>query len=211
MSILNSYPEPDLMSSHAQIAFRHQKVIFVSPPSIYLRMASRLEKESSAVESNIRCVADLEQRFEDHRSPKDLIADVIGGFSGSIWFVVIHVIIFTFWFLVNTGVLSFLPKFDPYPFILLAMIVSVEGVLLSTFVLMKQNRMQQRSDARDNLNLQIDLLAEKEVTKALQLLRAISKKLDIPELENDEELREMVDNTSVGSLAKRIQQDIPSA
>ncbi len=109
----------------------------------------------------------------------------------------------------NTGVLPFLPKFDPYPFILLAMIVSVEGVLLSTFVLMKQNRMQQRSDARDNLNLQIDLLAEKEVTKALQLLRAISQKLDIPELEQDEELQEMAGNTSVDSLAKRIQDDIP--
>lgn len=165
----------------------------------------------STVESNIRCVADLERGFEDHRSPKDLIADVIGGFSGSIWFVVIHVILFTFWFLVNTGVLPFVPKFDPYPFILLAMIVSVEGVLLSTFVLMKQNRMQQRSDARDHLNLQIDLLSEKEVTKALQLLRAICRRLEIPETELDEELREMADNTSVDTLAKRIQKDLPSA
>ncbi len=173
-------------------------------------MPQRSISAPSSVESNIRCVADLERSFEDHRSPKDLIADVIGGFSGSIWFVVIHVIIFTFWFLLNTGVLSFLPKFDPFPFILLAMIVSVEGVLLSTFVLMKQNRMQQRSDARDHLNLQIDLLAEKEVTKALQLLRAIAQKLDIPELEQDDELREMADNTSVDTLAKRIQSDLPS-
>ena len=174
-------------------------------------MAGRPSSPPSAVETNIRCVADLERSFEDHRSLKDLIADVIGGFSGSIWFVVVHVIIFTFWFLVNTGVLSFLPKFDPYPFILLAMIVSVEGVLLSTFVLMKQNRMQQRSDARDNLNLQIDLLSEKEVTKALQLLRAICNKLEISEPERDEELREMSDNTSVDSLAKRIKDDLPSA
>ncbi len=165
---------------------------------------------TSAVESNIRTVADLEQSFEQRRSPKDLIADVIGGFSGSIWFVVIHIVIFTTWFLVNSKVFPFFPHFDPYPFILLAMVVSVGGVLLSTFVLMKQNRMQQRSDARDHLNLQIDLLAEKEVTKALQLLRAICERLEIAEPEHDAELREMADNTSVDSLAKRIQSDLPS-
>ena len=174
-------------------------------------MAAAGTASPSTVESNIRTVAELEHEFEQHRSTKDLIADVIGGFSGSIWFVVIHVILFTFWFLINTGVLSFLPKFDPYPFILLAMIVSVEGVLLSTFVLMKQNRMQQRSDARDHLNLQIDLLSEKEVTKALQLLRSISRRLEIPETEFDEELSEMADNTSVDSLAKQIQKDLPSS
>ncbi len=163
------------------------------------------------VESNIRSVVELEQSFEQHRSPKDMIADVIGGFSGSIWFVVIHVVIFTLWFLVNSRFFHLFPHFDPYPFILLAMAVSVEGVLLSTFVLMKQNRMQQRSDARDHLNLQIDLLAEKEVTKALQLLRAICKRLEISEPEMDAELREMSDNTSVDSLAKHIQSNLPSA
>lgn len=163
------------------------------------------------VESNIRTVAELEQSFEQRRSPKDLIADVIGGFSGSIWFVVIHVVIFTAWFLVNSKAFPMFPHFDPYPFILLAMVVSVEGVLLSTFVLMKQNRMQQRSDARDHLNLQIDLLAEKEVTKALQLLQAICRRLDIPDTEADEELREMADNTSVDTLAKRIQSDLSAS
>ena len=91
------------------------------------------------------------------------------------------------------------------------MIVSVEGVLLSTFVLMKQNRMQQKSDARDQLNLQIDLLSEKEITKALQLLREISRKLEISETGLDAELNEMVDNTSVETLAKRIQSNIPSS
>ncbi len=168
------------------------------------------QPSTSTVESNIRTVADLEQSFEQRRSPKDLIADVIGGFSGSIWFVVIHLVIFTSWFLINSKLFPSLPHFDPYPFIRLAMAVSVEGVLLSTFVLMKQNRMQQRSDARDHLNLQIDLLAEKEVTKSLQLLRAICQKLEISETELDSELHEMADNTSVDTLAKRIRSDLPT-
>ena len=71
--------------------------------------------------------------------------------------------------------------------------------------------MQQRSDARDQLNLQIDLLAEKEVTKSLQLLRTICRRLEIPETELDLELNEMADNTSVDSLAKRIQSDLPQS
>ncbi len=171
-------------------------------------MSTSSQRSISTIESNISCVADLEQRFEDRRTLVDRIADLIGGFSGSFAFVALHILWFTLWFLVNTGVLRILPRFDPYPFILLAMIVSVEGVLLSTFVLMKQNRMQQRSDARDHLNLQIDLLAEKEVTKSLQLLRSICKKLDIQEPADDTELNEMADNTSVETLAKRIQTDL---
>jgi len=163
----------------------------------------------STVVRNIHSVADLERAFEDRRTPVDRIADLIGGFSGSFAFVALHAIWFTLWFLINTGVLPVLPRFDPFPFILLAMIVSVEGVLLSTFVLMKQNRMQQRSDTRDHLNLQIDLLAEKEVTKALQLLRAICRRLDIPEAELDAELNEMANITSVDTLAERIQSDLP--
>ena len=90
------------------------------------------------------------------------------------------------------------------------MIVSVEGVLLSTFVLMKQNRMTKRSDTRDHLNLQIDLLSEKEVTKSLQLLRAICRHMEIPETEDDPELTEMTDNTSVDMLARQIHEDLPT-
>lgn len=156
------------------------------------------------MESNIHSVADLERTFEQRRGTVDRIADAIGGFSGSMGFVALHVAWFTAWFLINTGLIPHVKKFDPYPFILLAMIVSVEGVLLSTFVLMKQNRMQQKTDIRDHLNLQIDLLAEKEVTKALQLLRAIAGKMDIDQ-QGDKELEEMANTTSVDRLAERIE------
>ena len=81
------------------------------------------------------------------------------------------------------------PKVRSYPFILLAMIVSLEAVILSTFVLMKQNWMQRKTDQRDHLNLQIDLLAEKELTKVLQVLMLICTKLEIEEPEADKELK----------------------
>ena len=168
------------------------------------------QQPTGSVQQNIHSIAGLEHDSEDQRTLVDRLADAIGSFSGSFLFVTIHVIWFALWFLINTGVLSFIPKFDPYPFILLAMIVSVEGVLLSTFVLMKQNRMQGKADSRAQLDLQINLLAEKEVTKTLQLLRAIAAKLDITEFDQDAELKEMSNITSVDMLADEIQQKIPS-
>jgi len=158
----------------------------------------------NAVRDNIASVTEMESTLEHRRTLVDRIADLIGGFSGSMTFVFLHLVWFLAWFLINTGVIPGIPRFDPYPFILLAMIVSVEGVLLSTFVLMKQNRMQKRIDVRDQLNLQIDLLAEKEITKSLQLLRAICKHLEIKEAQTDAELGEMVDNTSVDMIAARV-------
>ena len=151
----------------------------------------------------------MDRDFDEHRTFTDRVADTIGSFSGSMSFVGLHITWFALWFLINTGVLHFIPRFDPFPFILLAMIVSVEGVLLSTFVLMKQNRMQQRSDARHQLDLQINLLSEKEITKALQLLRTIAEKLDLPQVDEDEELGEMACVTSVDILSERIQREIP--
>ena len=163
-----------------------------------------------AVTKNIQSVAQMETSLEQGRSLVDRIADVIGGFSGSMTFVFLHICWFSAWFLLNTLPLG-IKHFDPYPFILLAMVVSVEGVLLSTFVLMKQNRMQQRIDIRDQLNLQIDLLAEKEITKSLQMLRAICEKLEIaPPVEYDNELNEMASTTSVDMLTERIQKDLES-
>ncbi len=163
----------------------------------------------AAVTTNIRSVAEMEEELQEHRNLIDRAADLIGGFSGSMTFVAIHVLWFVSWFLINTGAIPFIPRFDPFPFILLAMIVSVEGVLLSTFVLMKQNRMQKRIDIRDQLNLQIDLLSEKEVTKVLQLLRAVCKHMDIEEFDYDSELQEMSNTTSVDMLAKQVQSELP--
>ncbi|MGI4829092.1 MAG: DUF1003 domain-containing protein [Janthinobacterium lividum] len=162
------------------------------------------------VTANIQSVAQMQESLEQHRTLVDRIADLIGGFSGSMTFVFIHIVWFAAWFLLNTLPLG-VKHFDPYPFILLAMVVSVEGVLLSTFVLMKQNRMQKRIDIRDQLDLQINLLSEKEVTKTLQLLRLIAKKLEVePNPDDDRELNEMASTTSVDMLAERVRTDLES-
>lgn len=174
-------------------------------------MPDSSQSNLKAVRANIQSVAEMQTALEERRTFIDRVADLIGGFSGSMTFVLLHVSWFLVWFLINTNVIPGVKRFDPYPFILLAMIVSVEGVLLSTFVLMKQNRMQSRIDVRDQLDLQINLLSEKEITKALQLLRAMANKLEVkPEPELDAELTEMAATTSVDILAEQVQKELPA-
>jgi len=106
----------------------------------------------------------------------------------------------------NAGIL----RFDPYPFALLCMLVSLEGVLLSTFVLIKQNRMSQRADHRNHLDLQVNMLAEKEITKLLQLQRLICRKLEIREGDMDAEVVELSNVTAIDNLAHELEEKMPA-
>jgi uncharacterized membrane protein len=93
-------------------------------------------------------------------------------------FVYLHVVWFAVWIAWNLGALGAKP-FDPYPFGLLTMIVSLEAIFLSTFVLISQNRLSEDADRRANLHLQIGLLSEHEITRALQMLEQIQSKIGV--------------------------------
>jgi len=97
--------------------------------------------------------------------------------------------------------------FDPYPFVLLSMVVSVEAIFLATFVLIKQNRMSQRADHRAHLDLQVNLLAEREMTVVLQILQDISTRLGVAV--PDREIRDLVEETSVETLASELRERLP--
>ncbi len=161
---------------------------------------------SSAIRRNIEAVAKLEEEFVKRRTAADMLADTIADFSGSVWFVIGHVVLYCIWIVVNIRLIPGIHPFDPYPFLLLSMVVSLEAIFLSTFVLMKQNRMSRRADQRAQLNLQIDLLAEREMTLVLQMLHRISTRLGV-RLEG-RELEELAEETSVEALASEIQEKL---
>jgi uncharacterized membrane protein len=163
---------------------------------------------SAAVE-NIETIAAMEQEFLKRRTRWDRIADAIAAFSGSMGFVIVHLLALTGWFTVNLGLIPLIKPFDPYPFVLLAMVVSCEAVLLSTFVLMKQNRMSRRAEDRDQLHLQIALLTEREVTKVLQAQQRISEHLGAPPETFDLETRELSQETAVDDLARKLRESLP--
>ncbi len=133
---------------------------------------------SRVIERNIRTLLKLRLKATRERSPQDRIADVITNFSGRLTFVYVHVAWFGAWILLNTGRLGIKP-FDPFPYGLLTMIVSLEAIFLSTFVLISQNRMAELQESRADLHLQVGLLNEHETTRVLQMLDAIQAKLGI--------------------------------
>lgn len=133
---------------------------------------------SDVVERNIRTILRLRAQSLRERTFQERLADGITDFSGRLSFVYFHIVWFGVWLLLNTGWFG-LPPFDPYPYGLLTMIVSLEAIFLSTFVLISQNRLSIESDRRADLDLHVDLLAEAELTQALKMLRAIQDKLGI--------------------------------
>ena len=133
------------------------------------------------VTENIEAILRLETAELQRRTWTSVLADAVAGFTGSISFVVLHLTWFGLWAAWNTGLLPIGRPFDPFPFQLLAMLVSLEGVLLVTFVLIKQNQMAYLSDRRAHLDLQINLLAEREITYVLRIVQSVADRLEVPE------------------------------
>ena len=146
---------------------------------------------NAVMQRNIRAVLE-KRRAESEKKSLDLrIADKITRFTGSMLFVYIHLVLFVTWIMWNLPAVP-VPKFDP-SFVVLAMFASVEAIFLSTFVLISQNRMAEQADRRADLDLQVSLLAEHEVTRLITLVKHIAERLDLdiaqhpdlPELEQD--------------------------
>jgi uncharacterized membrane protein len=158
--------------------------------------------------SNIEAIMHIEQEFLEQRSFGDRVSDVMSCLAGSLGFVVAHVIILGAWILINLGVIPGLPVFDRFPFGLLSLIVGIEAIFLSTFVLMSQNRQTHQADHWAHLDLQISLLSEQETAKILHLVKAICGKLGLEKQLQDRELSEMIGKKSVGELAEKLAENL---
>src|SRR4030065_618173 len=140
---------------------------------------------SKVIERNIRTIIHLRTKAERERSLQGRIADAITSFSGRMIFAYVHIVWFGIWILLNTGRLG-VRAFDPFPYGLLTMVVSLEAIFLSTFVLISQNRMGEETERRADLDLHIVLLTEHELTRVLQMLDAIQDKMGIVDHESSE-------------------------
>ena len=168
-----------------------------------------MSENSMQSQSHIDSIVRQEEEALERRSSAERLADAVGGFAGSLPFVLLHLVLLIAWLLVNSGKIPRARPFDPYPFSLLGVIVAVEAVILSSFILMRQNRMMGRGERRDHLNLQVDLLAEKEITKVLQMVRAICEHMGLQHIMADQEIRELSQNTSIESLSQTLEDRLP--
>jgi uncharacterized membrane protein len=136
--------------------------------------------QSDIMRKNIAAVMKAQHRVTEARTTQGRIADQITNFSGSMIFVYLHAVWFGLWILLNVGLLHIprVSEFDPFPFGLLTLIVSLEAIFLSTFVLISQNRLAQASERRAELDLQVNLLSEQKATKVLEMLDEMTRQLD---------------------------------
>ncbi len=159
------------------------------------------------VESNIDAIVKMEQEFLSQRSRADRIADAVGDFAGSMGFVILHAVWFGGWILLNTGNVLGIRPFDRFPFMFLTFTVSLEAIFLSTFVLMKQNRMGRQADRRAHLDLQINLLAERESTEILRILAHIHDRMRLDV--HGEDVEKLAQQTDLKKLAGDLAQRLP--
>ena len=132
------------------------------------------------------------------------MAERISRFAGSMRFVYLHAILYGFWIAANAGLVPAIQPWDP-TLVVLAMIASVEAIFLSTFILIGQNRMAASADRRVELDLQISLLAEREITKLVGLVSDIAARIGVeqPNRAEIEELKREVAPEAVLDVIQR--------
>src|SRR5215217_7206577 len=161
----------------------HSHLRSAAPPRVLARFLSAI----------IQSLKDRRLREEADASTQERIADAITRFTGSRLFAYLHLGVFGFWIVANLGWIPGVPQWDE-SFVVLAMIASVEAIFLSTFVLISQNRMAAAANKRADLDLQISLLAEHEITKLATLVAEIASHVGV--------------RTKVDSELEEIKQDV---
>jgi len=136
------------------------------------------EGMSPVLERNIQALVERRRREQAEATAQQKLADSITAFAGSMKFVYLHLVAFGFWIVANLQWIPGVTAWDP-TFVVLGMIASVEAIFLSTFVLISQNRMAAEADKRADLDLQISLLTEHELTKVADVLNQVARRLQI--------------------------------
>ena len=152
-------------------------------------------------EQNIETVTRLEESAREQRTATDRLAEKIANFCGSMTFVWVHVVWFGGWILLN--LIPGIPHVDAFPFTFLTLIVSLEAIFLSTFILISQNLETRISERRSHLDLQLNMLSEQENTKMITILLAIAEKVGA-DLSHDPHLAALSEDTIPERLVEQI-------
>ena len=155
------------------------------------------------LERNIRTMKERRDQEENRASFEERIAQRITDFTGSMRFVYLHLLVFGGWILINLGWIPGVPAWDP-TFVVLAMLASVEAIFLSTFVLISQNRISAAADKRADLDLQISLLSEHELTKLVELVTDMARHMGL-NVEGDRELEEIQNDVAPDAVLDEIE------
>jgi len=157
-----------------------------------------------AVEENVEAIKSWDRALLLKRSTIERISDRITAIAASGPSLIAHAVWFAAWIAINLGLIPNIAPFDPFPFQFLTMTTSLEAIFVALFVLASQNRLAKQSDLRANLDLQIDLLVEREMTAVLQLLADIGKHLDVDTDVTTDQISDLIKKTDVKALADEV-------
>jgi uncharacterized membrane protein len=160
--------------------------------------------KSSRPERDVETISTLEKAFRRERTIGERLAEVSIRGAGSLPFVGAHVLWFAAWLGVNLNLVPGVSAFDPFPFPFLTLVVSLEAIFLALLVLISQNRLSREADRRALLDFQINLLAERESTKSLAILRRIARRLGVDD--KDKEAEHLAASTNVAELAEALKE-----
>jgi uncharacterized membrane protein len=152
-------------------------------------------------------IRSLKEKQDEKRSRAEKIADFMTTVFGSMAFLVINAVWFAIWIAINLNLIPGIPAFDPFPFGLLTMIVSLEAIGLAIIVLISQNRSSKIADLREEVDLQIDMLTERELTKLMHVVCAIAEKQGI-DLSEDSELQTMLKPTPMSHIEHALEEQV---
>jgi uncharacterized membrane protein len=158
---------------------------------------------------NIDAIAKLEHDALDRRTLTERVSDVITKLVGNLGFLLAHLLLILGWSLVNLHVIPWLKPFDPFPFGVLALVVSSESVFLTIFVLISQSRMAHQSERRSHLDLQVGMLSEQELTTILQMLQKLCQHVGVNVDYSKQEVLSFSKTTDVHKLASELEDKLP--
>lgn len=163
--------------------------------------------EAHNVQESRQIIHSLKMRADENRSLAEKMADVATRAFGSMTFLIANVLFFAAWLVINTGILPGVEPFDPFPFGLLTTIVSLEAIILAIFVLISQNRAEKVADLRQEVDLQVDRIAEQELTKLLHMVSMLLEKHGI-DVSDDDDLQAMLGPTNVEELEQALTEQV---
>ena len=158
---------------------------------------------------NIDAIAKLEHDALDRRTLTERASDVITKLVGNVGFLLAQLLLIFGWTLVNLHLIPGLKAFDPFPFGVLALVVSSESVFLTIFVLISQGRMARQSERRSHLDLQVGMLAEQELTTILQMLQKLCQHMGVNVDSSRQEVQSFSKTTDVHKLASELEDKLP--
>jgi uncharacterized membrane protein len=158
---------------------------------------------------NIDAIAKLELDALNRRTPTERVSDVITKVVGNVGFLLAELVLISGWSLVNLHIIPGLKAFDPFPFGVLALVVSSESVFLTIFVLISQSRMARQSQRRSHLDLQVGMLSEQELTTILQMLQKLCQHMGVNVDSSKQEVQSFSKTTDVDKLASELEDKLP--